>query len=99
MWLQVAPDPNLRIQQKFHLDLRVFFGFSATGACAASHSDPGAFKEIMLGRGSGTAEILGDIVGPTGGGVTSAMGWPKRVTRMGSLVLRTLSQEPPGKWP
>jgi antitoxin (DNA-binding transcriptional repressor) of toxin-antitoxin stability system len=32
----------------------------------AEVTPPGALKKIMPGRGRGTAEILGDIVGPTG---------------------------------
>lgn len=36
------------------------------GHPVAEITPPGAVKKIRLGRGAGTAVILGDIVGPTG---------------------------------
>src|SRR5579859_1373354 len=91
----VIPDPNVCVEQKPHLDF--FSGAhsdSGSGSWAASQSDMSPMGPTISPKISMVPipppSRIARLTPP--GGLISAMGWPKRVTRIGCPVFRTRSR-------
>src|SRR5260370_13965508 len=90
---EVAPEPNMRVQQQFHSVLPGFFSSTSSGSRAPSQSDSSPIGPTISPRITAVPAPPPSRIFLTAlAGAISAMGWPNRLTRIGSPVLRTRSR-------